>query len=184
MDVFIDMDSTMNNFASGYINYYNKRFGTNVSLTKTHLTNYEISKCIPGLPEDEAVRARNDIFGTPNFWIDLPIYPGVREAVEWISNNFNTYILTAPWIPYKDCAKEKYIWIENHLPFFPLDKVIFCHDKHLINKDSLLIDDHVKHIEGFKGKTLKINYPYNNVAAATYDADDWFEILKVMKSIK
>jgi len=181
MDIFIDMDSTMNNFTDGYISYYNHLYGTKHTLTNNDLLVYEISKCIPGLSNESAIKARDEIFSTPGFWYDLPIYSGVQKAVEWMYNNFNTYILTAPWVLYKDCPKEKYQWIEKYLPFFPLENVIFCHDKHLIHENSLLIDDNPKYLTSFSGKTLKINYPFNKDVITHYDADDWESILSIVK---
>lgn len=180
-DIFIDMDSTMNDFTAGYVSYYNSLYGTKHVLNNKDLLIYEISKCIPGLSDESAMRARDEIFSTPGFWYDLPIYPDVKEAVDWLYNNFNTYILTAPWIPYKDCPKEKYMWIEKHLPFFPLENVIFCHDKHLIHENSLLIDDNPKHLTTFNGKTLKINYPFNKNVLTHYEADNWKGILSVIQ---
>jgi len=125
IDVFIDMDSTMNDFAKGYVNYFNHLYKTNHKLRKKNLTRYEISKSIPGISESEAITTRAAIFSFPGFWFDLPIYPNVATTVEWISENFNTYVLTAPWIDYRDCVKEKYLWIEEHLPFIPLNKVTY-----------------------------------------------------------
>jgi len=181
MDIFIDMDSTMNDFALGYVSYYNALYGTKHVLSNKNLLTYEISKCIPNLKEEEAIKARNEIFSTSNFWLDLPIYPNVVEAVEYMYNNFNTYILTAPWVMYKDCPKEKYEWVETYLPFFPLENVIFCHDKHLIHENSLLIDDNPKCLTSFSGKTLKINYPFNKDVITHYDANNWEGILSIVK---
>ncbi len=184
IDVFIDMDSTMNDFAKGYVNYFNHLYKTNHKLRKKNLTRYEISKSIPGISESEAITTRAAIFSFPGFWFDLPIYPNVATTVEWISENFNTYVLTAPWIDYRDCVKEKYLWIEEHLPFIPLNKVIFCHDKHLIHRNSILIDDHANNIGKFQGHTLKYSYPYNENVASNWAAGNWKKVLKVMKSIK
>lgn len=184
IDVFVDMDSTMNDFAAGYIKYFNRIYGTKHKLSRKDLFRYEISKCIPGLNDDKALEAKFNIFSTPGFWVDIPIYPGVKKTMKWMNDNLNTYILTAPWFDYEDCVKEKYRWIKHHLPFFPLDKVIFCHDKHVIHNNSILIDDNVKNLHAFKGKVLKINYPYNSDATVDYAAKTWGQVLTVMKYIK
>ncbi len=183
-DVFVDMDSTMNNFAEGYINYFNKLYGTNHKIRHNDLVQYEISKCIPGLKEEDAVNARAEIFSTPGFWVDIPIYPNVTETMKWMTENMSVYILTAPWVKNKQCAVEKYEWIEKHLSFFPLDKVIFCHDKHMIHKNSLLIDDYPKNIGRFQGKTMKYMYPFNEMTPANYEVRNWKHILRTMKKIK
>jgi 5'-nucleotidase len=166
------------------LNYYNKMYNANIKLRKKDLFRYEISKCIPGLEDDEAEKRRNIIFSTPGYWTDLPIYPNAAKVVEWIYQNFNTYILTAPWVDYRDCVPEKYDWIKNHLPFFNLQKVIFCHDKHIIHDQGILIDDNVKHINMFQGKTVRYAYPYNAQAMSTHSADNWNQVLSIMKKMK
>lgn len=185
VDVFIDMDSTMNDFATGYVNYYNKLYGTSHKLSRKDLIQYEISKCIPDLTDDEAFDSRERIFGTPGFWVDLPIYPNASQVIEWINSNFNTYILTAPWVnTYGICIPEKYEWVQKHLPFFPLNKVIFMHDKHLIHPDSVLIDDHAKNLGRWRGKTIKYVYPYNKNSLSHFEADSWNKVGRLMKGIK
>lgn len=184
MDVFVDMDSTMNNFTAGYVNYYNRLYNTDHVIKKKDLVQYEISKCIPGISEKQAVEARTRIFSTPGFWVDIPAYDNMTKTMKWINENFNTYILTAPWIAYKGCVGEKYEWMEKHLPFIPLDKVIFSHDKSVIHKNSLLIDDYPKNLGTFRGKTMKYLYPFNAKSMANFEVKDWKQVLREMKKIK
>lgn len=184
MDVFVDVDNTLNNFTVGYTNYYNKIYGTNHIIKPKDLVQYEISKCIPGLSEEDVVETRSKIFSTPGFWVNIPIYNNAASALKWISENFSTYILTTPWLEYKDCVREKYEWIEKHLPFFPLNRVIFSHAKHLIHSNSLLIDDYPKNIGRFQGKTMKYLYPFNQHTMSNFEAKNWKQVLRLMKKIK
>jgi len=184
MDIFIDLDSTTNDFTKGYVSYYNKLYNKNVKLKKKDLLRYEISKTVHPSNEKEAEDIRSRIFSIPEFWTDLPLFPNAASSIEWIFDSFNTYIITAPWIPYKDCLKMKWEWIENNLPFFPLNKVIFSNDKSIIHKNSILIDDHPKHLIGTKGHTLKMNYPFNEKTPSTWEANNWKQILSIMKKIK
>jgi 5'(3')-deoxyribonucleotidase len=184
MDIFVDMDSTMNNFTEGYVNYYNKLHGTSHKIKTKDLVTYEISKCIPGISEEEAVAARTKIFSTPGFWVDIPPYDNMVKTMEWINDNFTTYILTAPWINYDGCVAEKYEWMRKHLPFIPLDRVIFSHNKQVIHSNSLLIDDYPKNLGTFQGRTMKYLYPFNKGAMSNFEAKDWKQVGKLMKGIK
>lgn len=184
LDVFIDVDSTLNDFSEGYYAYYNKIYGTSHKFKKRNLTQYEISKSIPGITEQEAIDARTKIFSTPGFWLDIPIYPNAAKAVKWINNNFRVFILTAPWVDYLDCAKEKYLWIQKNLPFLPINRVILSNNKSVIHRDSILIDDHINNLYSFKGKTIKFNQPYNKQGMANFEAGSWNQVLSIMKKIK
>lgn len=184
MDIFIDLDSTTNDFTTGYVNYYNKLYNKKVKLRKKDLYKYEISKVVHPHDDKEAEAIRSKIFSIPEFWTDLPLFPDAAASIEWIFNNFNTYIITAPWIHYEDCLKMKWIWIKEQLPFFPLNKVIFSNDKSIIHKDSILIDDNSKHLIKTKGKTIKMNYPFNKNTSSTWEANNWKQILRIMKRVK
>lgn len=184
MDIFIDIDSTISDFTAGYLKYYNKLYNKNVKLRKKDLIRYEISKTVHPSDEKEAEDIRSEIFAIPEFWEDLPLFPNAVETVEWIYNNFNTYLITAPWLPYKDCIRKKQEWVETNLPFFPLNKVIFTNDKSIIHSNSILIDDYEKHLLDTRGKTIKMKYPFNKDTPSTWEADNWKQILRIIKNVK
>jgi 5'(3')-deoxyribonucleotidase len=94
---------------------------------------------------------------TKNFFFDLEPVTGAIETFTWLNNQpeFDTYILTAPSIKNPLCYTEKRLWIENHLGFTAVNKLIISPHKNL-NKGDYLIDDNVsgKGQENFEGKVV------------------------------
>lgn len=176
MKVFIDMDSTLNNFLKGYLNYYNYYFDTDIYKTREDLYQYEISKCIDDIDEYTAEKRREIIFRASNFWLDLPPFPYVKDVVGFIYQHCDVYILTQPYLKYKDCFTEKLLWVQKYLPFFPLDRVIFSAFKDVFISDSLLIDDKPSHLQSFRGKTMAFDYPFNRGVSVDYRAYNWLGV--------
>lgn len=181
-DVFIDMDATLNDFTKGYIKYYNRLFNEDVTLKDEDLFEYRISNCVPGVDESISIERRNRIFETPGYWFDIPIKEGAFWAVDWIYKNFNTYILSAPWVDSETCVWEKMQWIKKHLPFFDLNKVVFSSHKHIIHKDSILFDDKPQNLEEFRGKKIAFHYRFNESTKVDGRIHHWDEAQDVLEA--
>jgi len=69
---------------------------------------------------------------------------GALEAVKALeaSPKYTPYILTAPSIYNPACYTEKRLWVEDHLGFDMVSRLIISPDKSLL-KGSILIDDHI-----------------------------------------
>lgn len=180
--VFLDMDSTLNEFTEGYINYYNRIYREKIVLKNEDLWQYEISKCIPNLTSEEAEKRKRAIFKVPGYWQNIPIKEGAITAVRWIYDNFDTYILTAPWLDNLDCVKEKIAWIQKYFPFFEVDKIVFSAHKNIIHPQSILVDDKPSNLEEFLGKTIAFDYPFNKDINVDGRITHWREIKDVLKA--
>lgn len=180
--VFLDMDSTLNDFTQGYVNYYNKVYKKQESLCDEDLWQYEISKCIPGITIEEAERSRAAIFKVPGYWKNIPIKDNAVEAVEWIYANFDTYILTAPWMDNLDCVKEKVEWVGEYFPFFDRSKIIFSAHKNIIDARSILIDDKPQNLEEFQGVRIAFDYPYNRETNVDGRISNWADIKGLLRA--
>jgi FMN phosphatase YigB (HAD superfamily) len=71
------------------------------------------------------------------FYLNLKPLPDALEVFKWLSNqrNLNVYILTAPSIYNPHCYSEKRIWVEQHLGFKYVDKLIISSHKNLLKGD-------------------------------------------------
>ena len=77
------------------------------------------------------------------------------ESVQFLRQNFDVYILTAPSTRNPLSYTEKRIWIEKHFDYEFTKRLIICSNKGLLKGD-LLIDDHNqgKGQEDFEGKLI------------------------------
>jgi len=86
----------------------------------------------------------------------VPIEGGI-ETVKYLkqSKNYEPYILTAPSEHNPLSYTEKRIWIEKHLGFDFVERLIICSNKSLLKGD-ILIDDHIsgKGQENFEGQLI------------------------------
>lgn len=110
------------------------------------------------------------------FYLNLDLIPGAQDAMEFFLNadNIDPYTLTAPSIYNPLSYIEKRLWIENHLGFEWVKRLIISPNKSLLKGD-VLIDDNVsgRGQEKFDGRLLHFGseaYP------------DWKTILAVLNS--
>ena len=89
------------------------------------------------------------------YWRKLKPLKNAIETVTYLKEHFDVYILSSPSIYNPLCYAEKRVWVEEHLGFDMLEKLILSHNKGL-NKGDYLIDDHIngKGQENFEGELL------------------------------
>jgi len=97
---------------------------------------------------------RNDPDEIPGIFSLMKPMPGAIEAVEFLSNHFDTYILsTASW-ENPTAWSDKLNWIKKYLPKVAHKRLILSHNKHL-NAGDYLIDDRKKNGAGeFTGELI------------------------------
>ena len=77
------------------------------------------------------------------FFQNLEPMPGGVEAMNWLDENCRVYILTAPSMMNPLSYTEKRIWVEEHLGYYFVKRLIISPNKGLLKGD-FLIDDHVE----------------------------------------
>lgn len=91
------------------------------------------------------------------FFTNLKPLEGAIEAAKALESSaqYRPYILTAPSIKNPLCYTEKRVWVEKHLGFFFVKRLIICPDKSLL-KGQYLIDDNAagKGQDGFEGELI------------------------------
>lgn len=172
MRILIDMDSTLNDFTQGYVNYYNKLTGKNINVTKDDLNVYEISKVVHGHNEGESNKIRQEIFSSPGFWRDIPILPFAYDVVQYLYKEHDVFILTAPWKHSLNCYTEKIEWVEKELPFFDTSRVIMARHKYLVKGDIIVEDSPEFLLNNGCHYAIAIDYPFNRHLPVLH-AYDW-----------
>ncbi len=110
------------------------------------------------------------------FYLNLKLILGAQDAMEFFLNadDIDPYILTAPSIYNPLSYTEKRLWIENHLGFEWVKRLIISPNKSLLKGD-VLIDDHNsgRGQEDFDGRLLHFG---------SEDFPDWKTVLAVLIS--
>jgi len=164
----IDLDTTLNSLESTWLEHYNKDYIDN--LTPKDLIKWDIENIV----KTECGIKIFDYLHQPDFFYNLGIKPHAAETVEWLSNRYDIYIVTA-YSP--NVCVDKTKWVKEHLPFIDSKNIIFCNNKGTLNLD-YLIDDGGHNIEAFKQCGIVFDMPYNRYLGDNYFRfTNWREIL-------
>lgn len=172
--VGIDLDTTLNNIEEMWLQLYNKDYNDNLS--PDQLLDWDITKFI----KPECGRKIYDYLNLPNFFYELDIKPYAKEAVEWLSEYFNLYIVTS-YTP--NVCVDKARWVEKHLPFINQRNIIFCNNKGALNFD-YLIDDGGHNLESFKQTGIVFDMPYNRYLMNYRRAYNWLDIKMIFEELQ
>lgn len=146
--VFVDMDNVLVNFQSG----------------------------IDRISEEDKEKYGEDLDNVPGIFSLMDPIEGAIQGYEWLSSNFDTYILsTAPW-DNPSAWQDKLHWVKKHLPDVAYKRLILSHNKNLAKGD-FLIDDRTANGAGeFAGKHIHFGKKGANF-------DSWKEVLAYMKKL-
>ena len=181
MKIFVDMDHTLNKLYVSYNDQYKIKYGKDLELTREGLLTYFIHE-ITGPNKDIERQRKYEIFNTSGFWENIPIYDKAAKVMERLCKKHDVFIVSAPWLDAPDCYIQKRKWVEKHLPFFDVSKIIFTSHKYLLQGD-IMIDDCPEHIINNKCRwTIKMWYPFNENIPGM-DAANWDDIEEYVKNI-
>lgn len=169
--IAIDMDGVIADTASQYRRWYQNETGIELS-----------SEAFDGLPEDECLPggAVRRYLNQPHFFRDIPPMPGAQDALRQLMQDFDLYIVSAA-MEFPRSLPEKREWLQEHVPFISWRNLVFCGNKGIIDTDYML-DDHVKNLDRFKGKTFLFSAPHNLQVRHHQRVQHWPEALRTLKA--
>ena len=167
--VAVDMDNVIADVTTHYIDWYHRESGKRIE-----------KEAIMGLPETEAFPggAVMRFLFTPGFFRTVPVMPGAQEALKKMQEDFEVYIVSAA-MEFPHSLPEKYEWLQEHFPFIHWRNMIFCGDKSVIGTD-YLIDDHLKNLDGCKGKPILFHATHNTKVNHHIRVRDWKEAVELL----
>jgi 5'(3')-deoxyribonucleotidase/uncharacterized protein with PQ loop repeat len=170
--IAVDMDEVIADSFSKHLRHYNEQTGEN--LTHEMVIQGGLKPLIP----DQHKETYSRVPFADNFFGDLEVIDGSRAALEKLSEKHDVFITSAAMdVPTSFDAKYK--WLEQHFPFIPASRIVFCGDKLIINAD-VLIDDRSRHFKKFRGIGILFTAPHNAKEAAPLRANNWEEVLRII----
>lgn len=109
------------------------------------------------------------------FFIDLSPINGAIDAVNWLKEHFDVWILTRPSIMNITSYSEKAYWVQKHFGIDMLNKLIMSPDKSLVKGDYLIDDSILDNQDKFDGVLIRFSIdPYFNT---------WNDVLQYFEEI-
>lgn len=124
-------------------------------------------------------RARTYVY-QPGFFRDMPVIPDSQEVLYQLNEKFEVFIVSAA-TEFPQSLAEKQAWLNEHFPFIQWQQIVFCGFKTIIRAD-IMVDDHFKNLNYFKGKTILYTQPHNERAEAGKHirVHNWREIEQIL----
>src|ERR1700743_965648 len=123
----VDMDGVIADIETQTIRWYNRKFNKHVSPIE-----------IMGRPQLEAFPEKDavlEIFNTRGFFRSLPPITGAIETLKVLKNKYQVWIVSSA-LEYPHSLEEKLDWLNEYLPFFRWNQIVFCGDKKVIQADA------------------------------------------------
>jgi 5'-nucleotidase len=170
--IAIDMDGVIADIEAQVLAWYERDYG--VKYTRDYLA---------GRPSDDLFPEKGLVsryVRTPGFFRTLPLMDGAVEAVKTLMEDFEVYIVSAA-IEFPLSLNEKLQWLGEHFPFITWHNIVFCGDKSIINTD-YMIDDHIKNLDHFKGKTYMFHAYHNTLVTHHTRINNWPQVVALLKA--
>lgn len=131
------MDGVVADFENHFMDVWKKRYPNEFFVPFEERKAFKIKDDYPSEVRDK-IRA---IYHEQNFFLNLPVIDGAKEAIETLKNKGHTlFFCTSPLSDFKYSVIEKYIWVGKNFGPQWRKKIILTKDKTMIKGD-ILIDD-------------------------------------------
>ena len=167
--IAIDMDEVLVDTLGKMLDDYNLHFGTNVVPDDMHGT--ELADIVPDEHRPWVLRMLHQ----PGAFAALPPMPGSLEVMRQLCDQHRVYIASAA-LEFPDSFRDKIDWIARYVPQIPVERIIFCGEKFVLDVDYLL-DDTPAHFEGMRGTGLLFDAPHNRTHTAHTRVHGWHNVL-------
>ena len=146
--IAVDMDGVLADIAEQYFLYDEKDFGRRRTLDE-----------IIGKPELLSFPNCKQYVFTNGFFRSAPVMKDSKEILFELNRRYEVFIVSSA-TEFPQSLPEKYEWLNEHFPFITWQQIVFCGSKSIIEAD-IMIDDHFKNLDFFKGQTILFSQPHN-----------------------
>jgi len=167
--ILVDMDGVLADVYPRFFELYEQETGNKKTMGE-----------IIGLKEGEAFPELYRWVKTPGFFRSIPVMADSQRVLKLLNKTYEILVISMA-TEFPVSLTDKQMWINDHFPFISWRQVIFCGNKSLIPAD-LMIDDHFKNLDHFKGETIIFSQPHNinNTYNQHKTVSSWREIEKLL----
>ena len=151
--IAVDLDEVTADTVSKRLQRYRLDYGE--ELTRDQIHGKQIRDAIPS-DRSKAVEACLD---EPGFSRDIPIMPGARAVLEELATRFDILIATSA-MDHPVSLYDRYLWLQEFLPFLSDRNYMFCGSKRYIRAD-YLVDDSPRNLDLFAGTGILFHAHHN-----------------------
>lgn len=157
--LLIDQDCTLVDMLPPWLRRYNEIKGTNVQVSD--IKDYDVGLVCA----DQKVLY--DILDEPGFFYNMDPMPGAQIYFQkLLDEGYDLVVVTQPPRKVDLAIRDKRRWMKKYFDF-PLENMIFCHRKNLID-GALLFDDKPSHLVEWKkfhpnGLLATLDWQFNKV---------------------
>lgn len=170
--VLVDMDEVIADTTLGMRNWYKQQYGGDIDFAKM----LEAGSMTRGFPAEHQPMVREKLF-EPGFFRHLPVMDDSVDTLRQMNEKYEIFIVSAA-TEFPHSLTDKYFWLMEFYPFFTWQQLVLCGQKHMIQAD-IMIDDHARHLELFKGKAYIFTTPHNLNETRFERIDNWKEAAKL-----
>lgn len=178
MKILIDLDDTVWDLHTPWIEWLNHRHGQNVSVDD--IVDWDLKLLYPTLSDEQLYEP----LLIKQFWKNrVKVFPeAVHVIYDLYKEHNDIYFITATHYANVEVKAQM---VKYYFPFIPIENLIICYDKNMIKGD-IIIDDNFDNI---KDRNLAILYTsYHNRFIDTsnlsnvFRMDDWYNIYNFINS--
>ncbi len=144
----VDMDGVLADVYSLFVKMHSEEFGYDVTLEDSH-----------GLAESAAFPGIYKYVNSKGFFRNVPLIEGCQECIVKLNEKYKLFIVSAA-TEFPSSLQDKQSWLNDHFPFITWRQMVFCGSKEIIKAD-IMIDDHFKNLDHFKGHTILFTQQHN-----------------------
>lgn len=167
--ILVDMDGVLADVYSRFFEIYEKETGLLLSMAD-----------VAGKLEAEAFPDQRKWVSAPGFFRTVPVMHGSIEGLRLLNEKYDVIVVSMA-TEFPQSLTDKQVWLHEHFPFITWKQVVFCGNKNIINAD-IMIDDHPKNLDHFKGETIIFSQPHNILVSNPMyrRVESWEQIKKLL----
>lgn len=135
---------------------------------------------VVGILELDAFEFAKEHVLSNNFFRYAPVMKYSQEILARLNDKYEVFIVSSA-TEFPKSLSEKQAWLGEHFPFISWKQMVFCGMKTIIQAD-IMIDDHFKNLDYFKGQTILFTQPHNVLTdpGRHTRVDNWLDIEKLL----
>ena len=165
----VDMDGVLADVYEQFFGYDEKDFGKRRPIED-----------VIGVEERKAFPHINEYVYAKGFFRTAPVVKDSVEVLTALNKTYELFIVSAA-MEFPQSLPEKLEWLNEHFNFLSWQQIVFCGSKKVIDAD-IMIDDHFKNLDLFKGTSLLFTQPHNQLknVGRHKRVDSWKEIASIL----